>query len=136
MALAVESLLPFSFRALVAAGPEQLRQALQASAVRQVDHKRPGLFLFHLAPRPDVGLAAVVWSACGARVVPPLLHCDGPHTHLRLVPEGFQVVWSQAFSQDLVLACPRGHQADRDLVESQQVCPSVDRHVQSVAVKL
>lgn len=46
------------------------------------------------------------------------------------------MVWSQAFSHDLVLACPRDHQADRDLVESQQVCPSVDRHVPSGAVKL
>ena len=46
------------------------------------------------------------------------------------------MVWSQAFSHDLVLACPRGHQADRDLVESQQICSSVDRHVPSVAVKL
>ncbi len=75
-------------------------------------------------------------SVCGARVVRPLLHCDDPHTHLDRVPEGFQVVWSQAFSHDLVLACPRDHQADRDLVESQQVCPSVGRHVPSMAVKL
>jgi hypothetical protein len=59
-----------------------------------------------------------------------------PHTHLDLVPEGFQVAWSQAFSHDLVLACPGDPQADRDLVELQQVCPLVDRHVPSVAVKL
>lgn len=44
-------------------------------------------------------------------------------------------VWSQAFSHDLVLACSRARQVDRDLVESQQVCPLVDDHVLSLAAK-
>jgi len=43
---------------------------------------------------------------------------------------------SQAPYRDLARECSLHHQADRDLVESQQVCPSVDRHVPSVAVKL